>query len=76
MSIFKFELDLSFMMLYISIQFERKCLIASKVIDWKQQIDNSKKGAIAQQNFADYTPFFELDLFSMMLDPSVKCKCN
>ena len=43
MSVFKFELDLSFMMLYSSIKFERKCLIASKVIDWKQQIDNSKK---------------------------------
>ena len=43
MSVFKFDLDLSFMMLYSFIKFERKCLIASKLIDWKQQIDKSKK---------------------------------
>ena len=39
----KIELDLYFIMLYLSVKFERNCCISSKVIDRKPQIDNLAK---------------------------------
>ena len=73
----EFELDLYFMMLYPSVKFERNCCIPSKFIDRKPQIDKpkSKKGHNSIKSFR-MTSEFELDLYFMMLYPSVKFERN
>ena len=76
----KFELDLYFMMIYPSLKFERNCCFPSKVIDRKPQIDNIAKIQVKKGpnsvNFLRITPFFELGLYLMMRDRSVKYKWN
>ena len=55
-------------------------LIASKIIDWKAQIDNLAKIYVKKRHnsakILRIALFFKLDLYLMILDPSVKFKWN
>ena len=77
----KSKQDLYFMMLYISVKFERNFCIRSKFtlcIEQKPQIGNLAKIYVKKGyntvKCLRITPFNELDLYFMMLDSSVKFK--
>ena len=65
------------MMFYPSVKFQCNCFFPSKVIDRKHNLaKNPGKKDHNSVKILQITPLFELDLYLMMLDSSVKLKCN
>ena len=60
----------------MNVKFERNCCISSNVIDQKPPIDNLVKICVKKGHnsvkFLQNIPLFELCLYLIMLDPSVK----
>ena len=74
----KKELDLYFMMLHLSVKFEWNCCIPLKVINLKPQFIQKSKSKKSHNSgkMLRMTSKFKLDLYLMMLYPSVNVEWN